>query len=205
MLCTMRCRPVRHPPPGAPDYHVQLTGHRAGVHFFLSFSDANRSALSMEAMRRDCPQCEHAGPSPCVPLRGHPPGASFRCRTPLARIVVLALVAAAVVGDSCCAVLVPVAPPGSSCSQKLASVTVVTRKQLPAPKPDHLRRCVSGFVIRAQPVAVGTCLIGGDSSNTVRCPASESSSLRSTLGNRPPIGLVSRCPVSSLSDTVHLI
>ncbi|WP_235185013.1 hypothetical protein, partial [Cupriavidus sp. SK-3] len=53
--------PERHSPLGAPDYHVQLTGHLAGVHFFLSFSDANRSALSMEAMRPDCPLCEHAG------------------------------------------------------------------------------------------------------------------------------------------------
>lgn len=34
---------------GVPDYHIQLTGHPAGIHFFLSFSDANRSALSMEA------------------------------------------------------------------------------------------------------------------------------------------------------------
>ncbi len=99
------------------------------------------------------------GPLPCVPLRGHPPGASFRGRPSLARIALLAFVAAAVVGDSCCAVLVPVAPPGSSCSQKSASTTFVIRNQLPAPKPDHLRRCVSGFVIRAQPVAVGTCLL----------------------------------------------
>jgi len=139
-------------------------------------------------------------------LRGYPIRCICWCRPAFVRIASTRLRPMPWWVITCCAVLVPVAPPGSISAQKPAFTVSRHAKQLPTPKSDHPRRSVSGFVIRTQPRG---CKGVGHTRKfhraPVRCPASELSALRSIFTNRPPIGLVSRCPVSSLSDTVHLI
>lgn len=166
----------------------------------------NRSALSMEAMRRDRPLREHARLSPHAPLARPPYPVHLWMRACLRVDCVHTPAALAVMGDYLLRRSGTGGAPGSIFAQKPAFAVIRHAKQLPTPKSDHPRRSVLGFVIRTQPRG---CKGVGHTRNfhraPVRCPASELSALRSIFTNRPPIGLVSRCPVSSLSDTVHLI
>jgi hypothetical protein len=94
---------------------------------------------------------EHAGLSPCAPLARPPYPVHLSMPARLRKDFVLTPAANTVMGDYLLRCFGSGSAPRFDICSEARVRRLSARSQLPAPKPDHPRRSVSGFVIRTQP------------------------------------------------------